>query len=626
MPRFESIALELLEYKVAEYRATRAVRGGVESMWELLGQLSNAREHLTTDERKRFEEVARTLQVASDRGRPSGTARDLSALVLADETADELMLTGDDVDVPRPSESPEERQEHTVLQRLARRVWWDDVDELVQRVAAAWRAERDRYTARIVYGTIHNLQRNAERRTFAQDMSLRGFQVIEPIPPLRDPLVSLSDLDSLGEIVRELINLIMTLGRTGSPFPDLAVPEGGALAYLRKAAMAVAADPYAGRMSAIDGQMPSSKQLRLAIQELAKERLPEDERAAQRRALERRLAEVTAWERNERLAFQRDAAMFQDLVHSFFDRLEEYMPTSVGGHASGPQLEGGVLFGVNPALRWEKVPPECNALTVRLVGPVRLSLKGHEFQIAGVGNTRSVFVDGQEIEVNNANVFQLGRSRVGIFREGDYVHIRVHDEGRALPVRLAEALVVAYVLGAEHRDDLLTTLKVLANSVRGEPQEIVAQAITRATAVSARAPDQQKALDGLLRGSARAAGVTLPEDTIVGLVQRVMDAVSIDPSDLASVIERAGAEAYDVQMLTGEPLTIDLAGQKITVRQYRGRTREAQESLVAMLPGQVLGSFTDYLLAPHVSGTLLFARGDQEVAVLHLPTTRVTVT
>ena len=54
MPRFESIALELLEYKVAEYRATRVVRGGVESMWELLGQLTNAREHLTTEERRRF--------------------------------------------------------------------------------------------------------------------------------------------------------------------------------------------------------------------------------------------------------------------------------------------------------------------------------------------------------------------------------------------------------------------------------------------------------------------------------------------------------------------------------------------------------------------------------------------
>src|SRR5690606_5333333 len=134
--------------------------------------------------------------------------------------------------------------------------------------------------------------------------------------------------------------------------------------------------------------------------------------------------------------------------------------------------------------------------------PVRLTLKGHEFQIAGAGNARSLFVDGREIELGSANVFQQSRSRIGIFREGDYVHIRVHDEGRALPVRLAEALVVAYVLDAEHQEDVLTILKVLAISVRGEPQRIASQAISRATAVSAGARDHKKALDGLLRGAA----------------------------------------------------------------------------------------------------------------------------
>lgn len=621
MPRFETIALELLEYKAAEYRASRAVRGGTEAMWELLAHLTRERDRLTGDERRRFEEVTRSLQFTSDRGRSPAAAPELSALVLDQGGADDVVLERETPAIERIAESPEERQEHVVLQRLARRVWWDDVDEFVQRVAAGWRAERDRFTARIVYATLQNLHRNAERRTFAEDVSLRGFQVLEPIPPLGDPLVSLSDLDSLAEIVRELVNLVMTLGRPGSPYPTLALSEGGALAYLRKAALAVAANPYAGRMSALDGQTPSSKQLRLAIQELGKERLPEEQRAVQRRDLERRLVEVTAWERNERLAFQRDTAMFQDLVISFFDRLEVYLPTSVGGHASGPQLEGGVLFGVNPALRWDKVPPECSALTVRMVGPVRLALKGVEFQIAGAGTSRSLFVDGHEVGLDTASIFQHGRRRVGVFREGDYLHVRVHDEGRSLSARLAEALVVAYVLGSERRDDLLTTLKVLANSVRGEPQEIVAQAITRATGVSARAPDRARALDGLLRGAARAASVALPEEVVAGLVRRVMDAVSVDVNDLDRVIAAAGAEAHDVQVLTGEPLTIDLAGQKITVRQYRGRTREAQESLVAMLPGQVLGSFTDYLLAPHPSGTLVFARGDQEVAVLLLPAT-----
>ncbi|HRP47405.1 MAG TPA: hypothetical protein PLT07_07620, partial [Trueperaceae bacterium] len=47
--------------------------------------------------------------------------------------------------------------------------------------------------------------------------------------------------------------------------------------------------------------------------------------------------------------------------------------------------------------------------------------------------------------------------------------------------------------------------------------------------------------------------------------------------------------------------------------------RAAQESLVAMLPGQVLGSFTDSMLAPRPNGMLIFARGEEEVAVLFVP-------
>ena len=73
-----------------------------------------------------------------------------------------------------------------------------------------------------------------------------------------------------------------------------------------------------------------------------------------------------------------------------------------------------------------------------------------------------------------------------------------------------------------------------------------------------------------------------------------------------------------MQPLTGEPLTFEVGGHRITVRQYRGRGSEAQASLVAMVPGQVLGSFTQYLITPRPDGTLVFARGESEVAVLFL--------
>src|SRR5690606_23547159 len=218
-----------------------------------------------------------------------------------------------------------------------------------------------------------------------------------------------------------------------------------------------------------------------------------------------------------------------------------------------------------------------------LVGPVRLTLHGHDFAFSGIANTRSLFVDSTEVQLDGSSITQLGHDRLGVFREGEYVHLRLRDEGRSLAVRLAEALVVLHVLTSPHRQDLLTIAKVIANSVRGEPQELILQALARATSLVARAPDKAQALDGLLRGAARATGVDLSNAVIAGLVMRIVEAMSTDPSDLTGVLARVGADQHEFHPLTGEPITVAVAGQKITVRQYRGRTKEAQESLVAML-------------------------------------------
>ncbi len=614
------MALELLEYKVEEYVGKRSVRGGTKSMWDLLETLMRDRERLTADQRARLDEVGLALQSAGGGQSAAAVAVGIDQLVLGAEP--DALLAEDD-GPQRPPDTPQEREEHAVLQRLARRVWWDDLDGFVQQVAAGWRSQRDRYMARIAHATQRNLKLNAGRATFVRDASLRGFKVLEPIPSLSDPLVSLSDVDSLSEIARDLIDLIMKIGRETSPFPDLAVPEERALQYVRQAALAVAADPYAGRSSPVDARLPSSKQLRLAIQELNRERLPEEQKSVQRRELENRLAEALAAERNERMAFHRDAAMLQDVVHTFFERLADYLPTTVGGRASGPQLGGGVLFGVNPALRVEHIGPTTSEVTVRLVGPVRLSLGGHDFAFSGTGAARVLFVDDREVDLSRGAVVQLGRQRLAVFREGDYVHLRLRDEGRSLALRLSEALVVLHVLTSQKREELLTVAKVIANSVRGEPQELVVQALNRALQISARAPDRRQALSGLLRGAARAASVDLDNATVDALVDHIEAAATIDPSDVDGALQRAGADELTFQPLSGEPLTVELAGQKITVRQYRGRSRGGQDSLVAMLPGRVLGSFTDYLLASLGSGTLVFVRGDSDLAVLHLSQARL---
>lgn len=624
MVKLELLALELFEYKVADINALREVRGGISSVYELYNLLLREIRTLDPEAKQRFEEAASTLRSLNETPRKSKKLTDTFTNLVVGDLPDIPEITDEETRDQTPAvtgfvaSDPEVMEEQAVLQRLAQRVWWQDLEDLVQRVAAGWRAERERYTARLVFGTLRNLNAYAAQEGRPPDPELTFFEVTQPIPQRSDALVSLNDLDSLAEIVRELINAIMTTVKQTSPYARLEIPEARALELFRRAALAVAADPYAGDRSLIPLKGPSSKQLRLAIQEIAKERLSESEKRNQRLELEARLTTTLANERNQRQMFQHDVSRFADLVNAFFDRLARYLPGSVGGQASGPQLQGGVLFAANPALRWDKVPAGAQALTVNLRGPVRFSLAGTEIGVMGSGLTRSLFVANKEFTLAPRMTIQVGRRKLLVFQEGNYLHLKIRDEARSLAVMVAEALAVFYVLGSPARDDLMTVLKIAANSVVGEPKELVAAALARIGTVSAKAPSRPQAIEGLVRGSAKAAGVELPPDVVAGLVERFHTAMTVGPTDLSGVLEKADPSDSAVYQLSGEPLSIDLAGYKLTVRQYRGRDRDAQESLVVMLPGQVLGSFTDYLLEPLDNGTLICVRGEQEVALMYL--------
>lgn len=661
MIRWTSLALELLEYKVEELQAGRSVQRGRERLWAIHDQLAGAVGELDEGERRLFERLSARMQDYAPPSEAGPEVKSLASLTLQLEPAPPNPSTGSPTGsppAPRGSVAPpgaarsngrpaagtagaaggaggagarppgseggaarplsaEERGEREVLKRLARRVWWDDLDVFVRKVASSWRAERERATARLIYATLRNFARNRERRDFAQDVNLRGFRVTVPIPERGDPLVSLNDLDSLAEIVRELIDLVMTVSKREGPFRDLDVPEHEALEFVARGAQRVAEDPYAGELSLLERPGASSQQLRLAIQELAKERLPEAQRLQQRRALERRLAETLSWEREQRQLLRRDVLRYGDLVRAFFDRLADHLPTSVGGRASGPQLIGGVLFGVNPALRIERVPAGAESLTVRLLGPTRFTLGEVDFGVVGSGNRRVVYVGDEEYPLSPRLALEFAGRRVTVFHEGDYLHVKVKDEGRSLAAVVAEALTVYHVLAEPRRSDLLTVLKVLTNTVRGEPQDLVVRAIERAASVSERAPNQRTAVEGLLRGAARAAGVELEDNLVLGLVQRFHTAMTVKADDLPLLLEALDEAEAAVYQLTSEPLNIDIGGYKVTVRQYRGGTG-GKANLVAMMPGQVLGSFAEYLIEPVGGGTLLFVRGEQDLAVLHL--------
>ncbi len=616
------IALELLEYKLDALVARRSVRGGVASLWRLHALIETDRAALAAEDRERFAEVARRLRaVAELPARGTANRVSIDALRLDDGQARDKDDNGVVLEV-EPADAagvdPLLTEERERLKTLAERVWWDELDEVVRGLAAAWRAERDRLTPRLVYATLRNLQRHAQRPSHVSDVGLQRFKVLEPLPEREDPLISLSDVDSLGELARELIDLAMSVGQGRGILADLQVPEAGALTYVRQALLAVAKDPYAGRFSLLVRKGPTSRELRTALQELSKERMPESQKAIVRRDLDARLAETLAFERHQRDLFQRDVTRCSEHVQALLERLERHLPARVGGRAPGPRLLGGVLFAVNPALRWERVPPGAEAFTLRMVGPARFTIGGHEVALMGSGDTRSLFADGTSHPLAPHMDMRVGRGRLLVDVEGDYVYLRYRDTGRSLASLVAEALAAAYVLTHERGHDLFAIVEAVAGDRSAVPQETVRRAIARAGEITARAPHRRVAIEGLLRGAARAVGVALGDNLVHGITERFLTALSVETDDLAGVIDREDGATGSVYAIGDDPLTVEVPGAKLTIRAYRGRSRSAIDQLVVMLPGQVIGAFSDVLVEGVGSGTLVCARSEQELAVLYL--------
>lgn len=237
----------------------------------------------------------------------------------------------------------------------------------------------------------------------------------------------------------------------------------------------------------------------------------------------------------------------------------------------------------------------------------------------GAGESRTLFVNEVPHPMATSQVLPIGRGELRLDREGDYLHLRWHDGGRALASQLAEALVQAYVLSNERHAMLTDVLAGVAGLVGGAPENVVARAIARAGEVTAKAPSRRGAIEGLVRGAASAVGVAdLGDHVVLGLVQRLQAAITIDPGDLASLLEREDESVGALYPVTEEPVTADLGPLKLTVRSYRPRTKGGREQLVVMLPGRVVGSFTDTLVENVPGGVLVGARGESEFALVFL--------
>ncbi len=632
MLRPERVALELFEYKIADLQADRQVLGGVSSIWELYHHLSKLAMQLTDAERQRFHDLSRALRKLDELPTTAQAPRlDLETLVI-----DDLKLTpGPSVKrgvsffetrEPVVERDPVLREEQLVLQRLARAVWWSELEDVLQELAARCRAEKDRATARLLYALSRNLDHLVRISATGHEVSLAHYQTPEAIPERLDPLVSLNNLENLSDLLREITQAVMSIADGQGLYSRLNVPKGHALGFVRKVALAIARDPYAGRLSQAAPRGPSSAQLRLAMQELAKERLPEEEKRAQINALELRLRQTLLVERQQREAFQQDVQHFVQTSEAFFDRLERYLPVKAGGEAGEPQLKGGVLFAENPALRLNKVSSDARNVTVRLKGPTRFMLGGLEMAVTGSARAQALSIGEHSYPLQPRLKIDLERHAVVAILEGVYLHLQVANTGRPLASLLAEALAVFTVLASQHTAELLRVLRTAGTVSVGEPQDIVAQALERMRVISSRAPNRRAAIEGLLRGSAKAHGLHLPDPLVLAVVERFHAAMTADASALPHILSSAEGAVSGVHPLSDEPLSLIIGSQAVTVRTYRRRGQDASDSVVIMVPGRVVGSFKNYMVQDFPGGVLVCARSQTELATLFFEETAASPT
>lgn len=616
MIKLEHVVLELLEYKIEDVKASRPVKGGLASTWDLYNHLFKEMAVLSDFERSRVDAAGKILRRFGETSKtPRNMTQTLETLVLEDAA----LLTSPSVrfasrfDAPILEMDPEVSEEQAVLQRLAKRVWWSDLEGIVYDLAVQCRAEKDRVTARLLHALSRNLNRYLSG---AQgDLDLSQFKVEDAVPERGDPLVSLSDLDVLSDMVRDLVETIMGLSDGAGRYASLNMPRGQALGFVKRLALAVTRDPYGGAPSPVAQRKPSSDQLRLALGELAKEPLREEQMKVQRATLTERLRITTAFEKQQRTAFQQDVQNFSSAVHSLFNRLERHLPGRAGGEAGEPQLSGGVLFAVNPALRVANVATGATAVTVHLKGPTRFLLGGLEIAVTG-GRAPLLYVGGRDYLLQPRLRLSLEGKIVVAIHEGNYLHLSVRDEERSLAAVTAEALAVYFVLSSPHKADLLRVLRTAANVATGEPKDLVAQALERLHELSGRAPNRRHALTGLVRGAARAVGANLTDSVVEGLVQHFSSAMTVAPDELETILAASGAEVAR-HRLVGESLSLHFAGQPITVREYRNRSQDAQQSVAVTLPDRTVGTFQSYLIQPLPDGTLLCVRAAEDLVCLY---------
>lgn len=666
--KVERLALELLEYKTQDLVAGKSLGSDGISVKALYTHLNKMRNKLDASEQQRLLDVQRQLKARAN-AKKTGTntlsqpnqsaakAFDLASFAEDTDTPEiaETNTTSsyhqgatfdlyggfdDDADAPQASNpapiahtapakpkrtirlSDAELQEQDTLKQLAQHVWWDGINQRLQNLAMTYRAEPNRHTVRLVYATLRNLALFAKTPAFAKDPELQSFKVKKAIPEYSDPLLSLNDLESLTALLSDIVTTILEFKDPREPYAALDIDEHEVLAYVRRLALAVANDPYAGKLSLVTGKEVTSDQLRMAISQLEREPLGEAIKREQRAQFEARLKETLRHEKSQRDMFNRDTQTYTRAMNDFFDVLEGLLPQRVGGRCKTPQLSGGVLFAENPALRLDNVPPDAKSVTLQLKGPSRFQLAGIDIAISGsAGRGWRVLVKNREEPLSSLTHIDLEGARLYVFEKNNYVHAVVQHHDRPLHALIAESMAVYQVLRVAQNKHTANIIN-MATGITPDSSDNARQVVRRLFELSNNAPERGKAVKGFLWGAARVIGQQdADKDALQSVVTAMQLAIDAPNMQLAEVVHNIDPQRTALYTLGSKPVKVNVAGQPLTVRKYQARVygQDLPESVVVMAPGRPLGSFNDYMLQPLSGGMAIFVRASHELAVLHLP-------
>jgi hypothetical protein len=626
MLRPERLALELLEYKLHDLEAGRDGAAGI-SAAELYGYLLERAKFLKANEQRKLKRLGEALLRLQRNPRKTKVgsldALDIDIGIGTDgdsgkDGATQAPGASLDFALARPL-GDEERREQEDLRRLAYLVWRDELSVILNRLAVSLRAEKKRQTARLIHAVLRNLAAHALQPGFARDVNLMRFKVVEGVPDASDPLVAVTDMNVVSEMLHELVGLILELKSPDSPYGALDLPAERALGYVKRLALAVARDPYAGRLSPLPQRGPTSRELRTALEELAKERLPDETKRELRQALEARLKGALAFEGTQRHLFEEDVQLYLHAVEALFGTLAQHLPRRCGGLAPEPELPGGVLFAKHQALRINAVPAGATSLTLFLKGPHAFTLAGIALKVFQKRVERGIgwFVGLPKRELEHplndpaSDRLELDDRELLVYREGDYAHLRVSDSARSLAAVIAEARAVEFLLEVEGGLGL-ELLCTATGTPQAEPVITAKAALRRLQTLFTKVPDRRAAVKSFLLGAAAVVQSEVAQSFLEGLTERLYIAMTAAGAPLDAILASVEGEVavYD---LKAEPIAFSAAGALLTLR------RSGAKDLVLMRSGRPLGSFRDYLLTPFAGGSLLAARSTSQVAVIFTP-------